>query len=129
MRLLIAILMVVAVDAAAESPREVVLKQECEKTDPNMGFRCIVGETGLELRWTQNIAELPSARRKEIMGEFHRIVMRYYDLGGRRYLITADRWPATKVRRCKITPTRTNRCADYTCNADRSDCEPIYAPH
>lgn len=129
-QLLVAILLVAAVDVGADdSPRAVVLKNECAKIAADMAFKCFVREYGLEMRWTANVAAMPEARRKEIMGEFHRVVMRYYDLGGRGYVITADRWPKSKERRCKITHTRTYRCSDYHCNADRSDCDPVYAPH
>lgn len=128
-QLLIAILMVISGNAVAESPRVVVLRNECAKIDPNIGFKCIVRESGFEVRMVSDIRAMPEPRKKIAMGEFHRIVLRFYDLGGRQFIISADRWPPTKVNGCKITPTRTYRCSAHKCNADRSDCEPVYAPH
>lgn len=72
-----------------------VFAGECRAIDPKVtGFTCTLRREGLALHWIEKQSVMPAARRERALYEHEKIVLRYFDLGGRAFDVTADYWPA-----------------------------------
>lgn len=99
----------------AATPAGVVLGGECRQIDPKQtGFTCTLRRQGLALRWIEKQSAMPAERQERSMYEFNKIILRYFELGGRAFEVTADFWPAAAKRTCyALKPSyRTYTCVD-----------------
>lgn len=84
----IAILVMLFVPGAgyAATPAGVVLGTECRQIDPKQtGFACTLQRQGLALHWVEKHTAMPAERRDRSQYEFNKIVLRYFELGGRAF--------------------------------------------
>lgn len=99
----------------AATPAGVVLGGECRQINPKQtGFTCTLRRQGIALHWTEAHTAMPAERQERSMYEFNKIVLRYFDLGGRAFNVTADFWPpGAKRTYYALKPKyRTYTCVD-----------------
>lgn len=120
---------VVSVQASAADPyvpNRIVFAYECKQaTTEQPYFRCeIVQEegrslSGLKLHWITLPSDMSGAKRERADYLFNKIVLRYFELGGRTFNVTAEKWPSNEVRGC--SPLKSAH--GYTCTDWRKTAE------
>lgn len=97
------------------TPAGVVLGGECRQIDPKQtGFTCTLRRQGMALHWIEKQSAMPAERKERSLYEFNKIILRYFDLGGRAFAVTAGFWPPGAKRTCyALKPNyRTYTCVD-----------------
>jgi hypothetical protein len=98
---------------AGASPAVTVFGTECRAIDSKVtGFTCDLRPQGLAIHWVEKQSEMTAARRDRSIYERERIVLRYFDLGGRAFDVTASYWPKGAHRMCFAMKPRYQT---YTC--------------
>lgn len=122
MRTLIAVgLTMFCLSAFAATPNQVVFAHECKATNAaNTGLRCGTSGGKMVLHWTKDKKGMTPAQIEAVDYEYSRIIMRYFDLGGRQFRVTAEHWPKGGVRYCSIRPSRAVYCE--TCDGNGDKC-------
>ncbi len=121
-RLIAAVLIVISLPAFAITPRDKVFVHECKATNSaNTGLRCGISGGKMVLRWMKDKKGMTPAQIEAVDYEYSRIIMRYFDLGGRQFSVTAEHWPKGGIRYCSIRPSRAVHC--YTCDGSGNPCK------
>ncbi len=124
------IFMLIPLPAFAASPNEIVFSHECKAINPEKtGIHCGIGNGVMQLRWVKRPTDNAAARSETAKYEYSRIVMRYFDLGGRHFEVRGDRWPAGRMRQCWIRHTRSVYCTNFQCRTDGTQCEEVKGKH
>ncbi len=124
MRILL-ILLLLPLPVLAATPKGIVMGEECRQANvKKLGFVCHLRPQGLWIENVEDMLKMSAERRRQSRYEFHRLIMRYYDFGGRHFSMTSFKWQHGKRRECSIQSNRGYICFDYLCKADGT-CEPV----
>ena len=107
-------------------PNRIVFAYECKQaTLEQPYFRCEIEPkegrslSGLKLHWITLPSDMSDAKREQADYLFNKIVLRYFQLGGRTFDVTAEKWPRNEVRGC--SPLKS--ALGYTCTAWRKTAD------
>lgn len=112
MRTVFVVVLMLIASPAFSGPAANVFANECRAVDPKKtGFECRFIETGMEIYWHEKLSEMPPERREKAQYEADRLVVRYFDLGGRTFTVRMAHWEPNQVRVCtRIRDTLQHSC-------------------
>lgn len=113
---LIALFSTLAVQAEPTTPRGIVFAYECRQIDPaKTGFECRFNDGQLTLHRLQRFDEMAAEKSEHAEYEYNKIALRYFELGGKAFRVTADFWNKGKGRTCGRVAGADYRisCTDY----------------
>jgi hypothetical protein len=96
----------------AASPASNVFSHECRAVDHKItGFECRLTEAGMEIYWHEKLSAMSPQRREKAQYEADRMVVRYFDLGGRTFIVRMAHWKKDQMRVCtRIRDTHQHSC-------------------
>ncbi len=119
------LLLLIPLPASAAPPNAVVFAHECKAVDPSKtGIRCDIGNGVMQLRWVKR-ENKTAAQSEAAKYEYSRLIMRYFDLGGRHFDVRGDRWPSGVMKQCWISDNRSVYCKNLQCRPDWTQCSEV----
>lgn len=110
--------------AFAASPNAVVFAHECKSVNPEKsGLACGTWHGRMHLHWVKSKKEIEAVQPAHY--EYSRIIMRYFDLGGRHFDVTANHWKPGQMNSCSINPRRSVFCFPMQCDAQYKNCNEV----
>lgn len=126
MRALLSLLLLLPMTVFAASPNQVVFAHECKAVNTDKtGLQCGTWRARMHLHWVKSKKEMTPAQSEAADYEYARITMRYFDLGGQHFDVTANYWPAGAMKSCFIKPSRAVYCHPVKCDAQYKKCEAV----
>ena len=112
--ILLALLVAPLAHASPTDPRSIVVDYECNHIDSaKTGFSCQhdMKRGGIILTLHKKTSDMSPSEKEYSQYEFNKIVFRYFQLGGRGFVVHADFWPKNSERVC----SRVNATYGYGC--------------
>lgn len=121
MRLTLVLVTLIATNVAypgQPTPQQTVFSYECQQIAARLvGFSCHYQPGQFVLQMHERFSEMSPERRERAQYEFDKISLRFFELGGASFDVTADFWASNTKRRCahrKGKPFHMFACYDYT---------------
>lgn len=97
----------------AEQPRTFVINYECDQAEKATdGVLSCSTEGGFSFNWSRDPNDLERDARLRAHYHYNALALRYLQLGGRNFYVTADYWSDGDRRDCTATPSRVG----FSCN-------------